>query len=111
IARDRNYSEEVASAIDREVRHFIDESYDKATRLLKENRDKLDLLAQTLLERETLEAEELERLLSGGEAAAAEPELEGAREDSEIVTEGKVPPYRPRRENRPLFRKPQEGLS
>jgi len=49
----------VASAIDQEVRRIIDDCYEKATVLLRENMDKLELLAQTLLERETLEAEEL----------------------------------------------------
>ncbi|MFY9501313.1 MAG: ATP-dependent zinc metalloprotease FtsH, partial [bacterium] len=110
IARDRNYSEEVASAIDQEVRRIIDECYDKATRLLKENRDKLDLLAQTLLEQETLHADELERLLMEGEAAP-EAEVEEAEGDTGPVTDGEVPAYRPRRESQPLFRKPQEGLS
>ncbi|MGB4553289.1 MAG: ATP-dependent zinc metalloprotease FtsH, partial [bacterium] len=103
IARDRNYSEEVASAIDQEVRRIIDECYDKATRLLKENRDKLDLLAQTLLEQETLHADELERLLMEGEAAP-EAEVEEAEGDTGPVTDGEVPAYRPRRESQPLFR-------
>jgi len=112
IARDRNYSEEVASAIDQEVRRIIDECYAKARQILAENRDKLDLLAQTLLERETLEAEELERLLAEGAAAPAEPVVEEGEEDTGVVAEGEVPAYRPpRRESQPLFRKPQEGLS
>ena len=63
IARDRNYSEEVASAIDREVRHFVDICYNKATSLLTENRDRLDKVAAALLEKETLEAEELAALM------------------------------------------------
>ncbi|HKM39462.1 MAG TPA: ATP-dependent zinc metalloprotease FtsH [bacterium] len=74
IARDRNYSEEVASAIDREVRHFVDLCYDKAVTLLTENRDRLDKVAYSLLEQETLEAEEFEALMNPKtEAAAVEP--------------------------------------
>lgn len=101
IARDRNYSEEVASAIDQEVRRIIDECYDKATRLLKENRDKLDLLAQTLLEQETLHADELERLLMEGEAAP-EAEVEEAEETLALSPMGKCPPTGPGGKPAPL---------
>ncbi|BCV23404.1 MAG TPA: ATP-dependent metallopeptidase FtsH/Yme1/Tma family protein [Firmicutes bacterium] len=67
IARDRNYSEEVASAIDREVRHFIDLCYNKAARLLAENRARLDRVAAALLEKETLEADEFQALMKDKE--------------------------------------------
>jgi cell division protease FtsH len=67
IARDRNYSEEVASAIDREVRHFIDLCYNKAARLLAENRARLDRVAAALLEKETLEAAEFAALMQDKE--------------------------------------------
>lgn len=66
IARDRNYSEEVAYTIDREVRSIIEDAYAKTEELLKTNLDKLHLIAQALLERETLEAHELEQLLNNG---------------------------------------------
>jgi len=68
IARDRNYSEEVAAAIDREVRHIVTACYDRAKTLLEENRGKLDLIAGTLIEKETLEGDELEALLNGAQA-------------------------------------------
>ncbi|QXM07240.1 ATP-dependent zinc metalloprotease FtsH [Crassaminicella indica] len=60
----RNYSEEIASKIDKEIRLIIDEGYEKAERLLKENMDKLHLVANTLLEVETLNAEEFEKLFT-----------------------------------------------
>lgn len=66
ISRDRNYSEEVAYAIDKEVRKLIEAAYDECRTMLKENIDKLHLLANTLIERETLEAEELEQLMKEG---------------------------------------------
>mgnify|MGYP003898915771 CR=1 FL=1 len=65
IARDRDYSEEVAAAIDQEVRKIVDECLEKARSILVEHRDKLELLASTLKERETLEREEIDRLLEG----------------------------------------------
>lgn len=66
ISRDRNYSEEVAYAIDKEVRHLIEGAYNECRTMLKENIDKLHLIAKTLIERETLEAEELEQLMKEG---------------------------------------------
>ncbi|MCR4399003.1 MAG: cell division protein FtsH, partial [Firmicutes bacterium] len=65
IARDRNYSEEVAAAIDKEVRQIVTTCYNRAKEVLSENRKKLDLIAETLIERETLEGPDLEELLNG----------------------------------------------
>ena len=64
--RDRNYSEEVAGEIDREVRRYIEEAYEACRVLITENREKLDLIASALLERETLNASELEELMTKG---------------------------------------------
>ncbi|MCL5780506.1 MAG: ATP-dependent zinc metalloprotease FtsH [Firmicutes bacterium] len=63
IGRGRNYSEEVAYAIDREVRKMIDQSYSKAKALLTEHRDTLDKIAMVLMEKETIEAEEFAELM------------------------------------------------
>jgi len=63
IARDRNYSEAVAFSIDKEVRRIMEESYKKAEKLLRDNIDKLHLIAQTLMEKETIEAEEFAELM------------------------------------------------
>ena len=64
FAEERNYSEEVAGQIDTEVRAIIDSCYTNAYHLLETNIDKLHRLAEALLERETVEAEEVDRLLS-----------------------------------------------
>jgi cell division protease FtsH len=58
----REYSEEVASAIDEEVRAFIDVAHHEAYEILAENRDVLDALVIELLEKETLNREEIERI-------------------------------------------------
>ncbi|OPX84469.1 MAG: ATP-dependent zinc metalloprotease FtsH [Pelotomaculum sp. PtaB.Bin104] len=63
LSRDRNYSEEVANAIDIEVRGTIDSSYNKAKQLLEEHLDTLHLVAKTLFEKETVEAEEFAELM------------------------------------------------
>ena len=62
---DRDYSEDVARAIDEEVRAIIDAGYERARRILTDNRDKMDEIATILLEKETLTAEEFMALLSG----------------------------------------------
>jgi cell division protease FtsH len=63
IVEDRNYSETVASEIDKEVRRIVEECYERAKRLLQENRHLLDAIANRLLEKETMDGEELDRLL------------------------------------------------
>jgi cell division protease FtsH len=71
IVEERNYSEEVASQIDTEVRSIIDTCYANAYHLLETNIDKLHRLAEALLEKETVEAEEVDRLLSESPAPFA----------------------------------------
>lgn len=63
LTRMRNYSEEVASEIDDEVRKMVGECYDKAKEMLTKYRKQLDELVELLLEREVLEGEELRRIL------------------------------------------------
>ncbi|HHX75179.1 MAG TPA: AAA family ATPase, partial [Firmicutes bacterium] len=65
LARDRDYSEEIARSIDLEIRAIMDESYKKAEELIITNRDKLEVLATALLEQETLDAEEITGLMEG----------------------------------------------
>lgn len=62
LARSRNYSEEVAAAIDKEMRDIIDRAYRRSEELLKENMDKLHKIAEALLEKETLDAKEFEEV-------------------------------------------------
>ena len=59
-----DYSDQVAFEIDNEVRRLIDEAHDEALEILQEHREQLDKLAQMLIERETLERDEVERFLS-----------------------------------------------
>ena len=66
INHERNYSEEVACEIDKEVRNYIEAAYEQCRKLLMDNIDKLHLIAKYLIERETLEASELEKLMTDG---------------------------------------------
>ncbi len=65
LVQRREISERVAEDVDREVKRLIDEAYDRAIAALKSNRDLLDTLASALLERETLDREEVYLLAAG----------------------------------------------
>jgi cell division protease FtsH len=65
ISRDRNYSEEVAFSIDKEARRIVEQCYQKAKQILEDNIHKLHLVATTLMEQETIEADEFEALMQG----------------------------------------------
>lgn len=67
ISEDRDYSEEVAYAIDQEVKAIIDACYARAKEVLTENRELLDRIASILLEREVLDGSEFEALMNGEE--------------------------------------------
>jgi cell division protease FtsH len=60
LGKGRDFSEEIGSKIDKEIKRFIDEAYDKANKLLKENTNKLHAVAQALIEKEKLDANEFE---------------------------------------------------
>ncbi|NTW70775.1 MAG: ATP-dependent metallopeptidase FtsH/Yme1/Tma family protein [Eubacteriaceae bacterium] len=64
LARARNYSEEVAAAIDKEIRTIIDNAYKLATRILEENRNKLTRISDELLEKETINSQEFNALFN-----------------------------------------------
>ncbi|MDR6120761.1 ATP-dependent zinc metalloprotease FtsH [Neobacillus rhizosphaerae] len=66
IHNEQNYSDAIAYEIDLEIQRIIKECYERARKILTENRDKLDLIAKTLLEVETLVAEQIKYLVEHG---------------------------------------------
>ncbi len=86
INEQRNYSDEVAFEIDKEVRRIIDEAYQIAYRVLSENEDKLKLIAMLLMEKETIEGEEIEAMF---DTPRPKPTLVGP---STYVSEDKAVP-------------------
>jgi cell division protease FtsH len=81
----KDYSEEVAAQIDREIRDIIDNAYGRAEKLLSENIDKLHEVANALLQRETLNADEFEIVFKEGLEA-----LERKEKQKEGQTDKKV---------------------
>ncbi len=69
IQEERNYSEDVAKLIDSEVHDIVDRARTRAFEVLTKNREKLDLIVHKLIEQETLESEEFEKLFQEGAAA------------------------------------------
>lgn len=67
IQNDQNYSDTIAFEIDREIQRIIKECYERARKILTDNRDKLELVAKTLMEVETLNAEQIRHLVKTGE--------------------------------------------
>ena len=76
IARDKDYSEEVAAEIDKEVRSFMEDAYAATEKLLSDNIDKLHVIAKALMEKETLEEEEINQLVKYGHILTAEEKLQ-----------------------------------
>ncbi|MCM3218067.1 ATP-dependent zinc metalloprotease FtsH [Niallia taxi] len=66
LNNEQNYSDAIAYDIDQEIQRIIKESYERAKTILTENREKLNLIAETLLEIETLDAEQINSLYKDG---------------------------------------------
>jgi cell division protease FtsH len=77
ISRDKNYSEEIAAAIDREIKRVMDESFEKSKQIVTEHRELLDKIANALLEKETIEGEAFVELI--GEKPKSEKKEEAAK--------------------------------
>ena len=72
IAAERDFSEDTAATIDEEVSQLVDVAYSRATEVLTNNRALLDQLAEKLVEKETVDAEELQDLLIHSDVRVAE---------------------------------------
>ena len=70
----RDYSEQTAIEIDAEIRTIVQGQYDRVKTLLTDNRDKLDRIAETLLEYEALDGKEVEMLIEGQTITREKPE-------------------------------------
>jgi len=80
-AEDRNYSNEVACAIDQEVKRIIDDCHKKALEILKENEEMLCRIAEVLLEREVLDGVEFQKLINGEELPPKEDKKAEIKEE------------------------------
>jgi cell division protease FtsH len=94
MSSEPDYSEEVAKEIDDEIRRVIEEAHDTATRVLREHMDDLHRLSAILIERETIDKDQYERLLAGEAEESVFPAEEPAIAEPE-PDEEKRPKLRP----------------
>ncbi|MBI2426940.1 MAG: hypothetical protein HYV34_03750, partial [Candidatus Kerfeldbacteria bacterium] len=78
IAEQRNYGEKIADLIDSEVSKFLEKGYTTAEDVISKQREKLDLIANRLMAKETIEREEFEALMAGKNLPPLEPPREPA---------------------------------
>jgi cell division protease FtsH len=92
-----DYSEEIAREIDDEIRRVIEESHELALQVLREHMDQLHSISQILIERETIDREQFERLLAGEDESAVFPDEVPAEPEP-------APADEPKRERQPRTR-------
>ena len=83
ISHQKDFSEQTAQAIDAEVSRIMTEAYEKATQILKENREVLDQIAAALLQYETVDGEELKAIIAGQPIVRKTREIKPIPDDGE----------------------------
>ena len=99
IAQHRDYSEDTAIRIDQEIRRFVNEGYEKAKKILEENRDTLCRIAETLLEKEVLDANEVHMIINNipleEKPSTVSASESGTLENTKKQVVQSLPPSRP----------------
>ncbi|MFV1997008.1 MAG: ATP-dependent zinc metalloprotease FtsH [Acidiferrobacterales bacterium] len=73
VTTHQNLSDKTAEMVDTEIRRIVDEQYDRARKIIEENRDKVEIMAHTLLEWETLDADQIDEIMEGREPSPPKP--------------------------------------
>jgi len=91
IDKHKDYSEETAKNIDREIRNVIDEAEAKATQILTDNKDKLDAIGEALMKYEVIDGDEVNLIVNGGEIhrEAKKEEPDAASSDVSVKEDDK----------------------
>lgn len=87
--KNRNISDIVAHEIDEEMRSIINECYEKTKKILTKNKDLLDLIANTLLEEETITKEQIDYLVEHGHLPKEDEIKEPSKDEKEEISEKK----------------------
>ena len=91
VTQHKNLSEATMQKVDTEMRRIIDEQYGLARKLLEENRDKVEVMAQALLEWETLDAEQIDDIMAGKPPRPPKPTQSTPRSSTPSDTPGAEP--------------------
>jgi cell division protease FtsH len=95
IAQHRDYSEETSIRIDSEVRKIVTEQYERARRIIEENRDTMVRLAEALLEHESLDGVQIRRIVAGLSLEDTEEQTAVSSEEQPKVKEPTAKPLKP----------------
>jgi cell division protease FtsH len=96
---DKNYSDETAKEIDEAVRELLDEAYETATKIVAENREKVELMTRMLLEFETLDQEDVKDIMKGEWSL----EKKKAKIEAAAKAHRKLPPTPPELKAKPVI--------
>jgi cell division protease FtsH len=91
VTTHKNVSEETMKMVDKEIRRIIDEQYTLARRLLEENRDKVEAMTATLLEWETIDADQINDIMDGKPPRPPKPTNQPPVTKSDSGSEGQAP--------------------
>ena len=72
VSQQKTVSDETAHTIDSEIRHIIDIQYKRATKLIKDNIDKMHIMADALMKYETIDAKQIDEIMDGKVPSAPE---------------------------------------
>jgi cell division protease FtsH len=114
MGNEPDYSDEIAREIDDEIRRVIEEAHQTAHRVLREHMEELHKLSAILIERETIDKDQFERLLAGEDEGSVFPEEEVVAEQPEPQTEEerrRQPKPQPRPVPGVAMQPPPEGAS
>lgn len=90
IARDEHFSEKTAQLVDDEIKAIVDGQLDRARKIVSENRDKLDIIANELLIRETIDGADVYKIVRGEFTPTPAPEKTDDKTAAEISEEEKI---------------------
>jgi len=91
ISRSQDYSEDTARKIDADISQLLRESHARAREILEKNRDKLELITKALLERETLDARDVEELMTQGRILSEGERLPPVEESQAVAAAPAAP--------------------
>jgi cell division protease FtsH len=78
VTTHQNLSDKTAQQVDDEIRRIIDEQYDRARRIIEDNRDKIEIMAEALLEWETIDAKQIDEIMAGKKPTPPQSQSGGA---------------------------------
>ncbi len=109
VSTHRNLSNAVAEQVDTEVTRIINEQYDRARKIIEDNKDKIEVMAKALIEWETLEAEQIDDIMAGNVPEAPESEFQNESQSPDSHDDTDDPDPDPIIKPKPRMNRPAGG--